>query len=362
MSKQLKDRITDAVRALAEGNGATLEAITLQPELMNLDCVIAQASDEGAKPELDVLAGVVALLLEEAANSLDPDPSRRTGSNQAIAARVALGLEPGTQGRPLRGRRGSKGRAEVIARWLGYQTASLFKERQDGRSAFDALIDDVTEYLVRYEVAHRVSEQRLAQQARRPPLESAMRVDWLPRFERYYRVWTAVSSLDGDLRAGLAQLRAENADDADYFARKSLYYNARFLHELLLYQDERGGLWILPDPASEQLVADAVWMIRKPTSLTEVDESMLRLATAEWAELALFFQATYRDAALKRITASWQEWLRSCACDLGSPSDGCAVHQCLHWTAIFISTLDAQWDTLADWYEITRPDSVVASS
>jgi hypothetical protein len=363
MSKQLTDRLADAVRALAEGEGATLEAITLQPELMSLGCVVSQASDHGRiAPELDIVAGVMALLLEEAANSLDPEPHRRTEPNRAVAARVAVALEPGTQGRPLRGRRGSTGRVPTIARWIGYEPPSLFNPRQNGRSPFDDLICDMAEYLARREVAHRVSEQRFAQQARRPPLESAMRVDWLPRFEDYFRIWSAVSGLDGDIRATLAHTREGDPDDVDYFARKSLYYNASFTSELWRFQRNRGGLWILPDPAAEQLIADATWMIHEPTPLSEVDESMLRLAIAGWEEIATFMQATHSDPAIKRITASWQDWLRSCSCDLEHPNEDCAVHKCLHWTAAFMSTLEAQWDALADWYQVERPISAVVSS
>src|ERR1700733_17212 len=360
MSKQLKERITDAVRALAEGNGATLDEVPLQPDLMSLGCVVAEASDHGRKAlDLDRTAAMVALLLEEAANALEEHPHAGTSPNRAAAARAALGLEPGTQGKPLRGRRGQPGRNGTIARWLSYQPASLSKPRQDGRSAFDALIEDVAEYVTRREVAYQVAEQRLAQQARRPPLESAMRIDWLARFERYYRVWSALSGLSGDLKTGLAAAHADHGDDVDYFARKSLYYNARFLYELQQYQRDGGGLWILPNPTAEQLVADAVWMLRKPTPLSEVDESMLRLAIASWDELAAFFDATYRDTALKRITADWQAWMQACSCDLENASEDCTVHQCLHWTDTFILMLDAQWDDLADWYQVARPGSAV---
>ncbi len=360
MSKQLKDAVVDSVRALAEAHGATLDAIASQPALMSLGCVIAVTEDrDHREPALDVIAAAVALLLEEAADALEENPRAGTEPNRAAAARAALGLEPGTQGKPLRGRRGQPGRAGTIARWLAYEPASLFKLRQDGRSAFDALVEDVAEQVTRREVAHRVTERRAAQQATRPPLESAMRVDWLPRFECYYRMWSAVSGLEGDLKQALAQARSQNADEADYFMRKSLHYYARFLYELRRYQDEGGGLWILPDPSAEQRVADAVWMIRKPTPQSEVDESVLRLAVASWDELALFFGATYDDAALRRIVESWSIWISACSCDLEAPGEDCAVHQCLRWAEAFIATVDTQWDMLADWYQVERPASTI---
>jgi hypothetical protein len=361
MSKQLRSAITTAIRALAEGHGATINAVASQADLMALGCVVAEASDHGrTTPSLDMAAGVVVLFLEEAADSLEEHPQAGTTPNRAAAARAALGLEPGTQGKPLRGQRGQTGRAGTIARWLAYQPASLFKTRKDGNSAFDALIVDMGEHLLRREVVFLIGEQRRAQQARRPPLESAMRVDWLARFERYYAIWSYIAGLRNDIAMALRELRAEETADTDYFVRKSLYYHACFLAELEAFTRERGGLWVLPDPKAEQLVADAVWLIRKPTTLTEIDESILRLAVGGWGEIATFVQATHTDAALRGLAETWRAWIASCACTTPeTPEPGCPVHQTLNWAASFMSALDEQWDLLADWYDVPRPASAV---
>jgi hypothetical protein len=361
MSEQLHTTVTGAIRALAENQGATIGAVASQADLMALGCVVSEASDHGrSTPPLDVVAGVVVLFLEEAADSLEENPHAGTTPNRAAAAQAALGLEPGTQGKPLRGRRGQTGRVGTIARWLAYEPASLFKSRQDGRSPFDALIEDIAEHLLRREVGYRVGEQRLAQRARRPPLESAMRVDWLPRFERYYAIWSYVAGLRNDIELALQNLRNNEAGDADYFVRKSLYYHACFLTELEAFTRQRGGLWVLPDPKAEQLVADAVWMIRKPTPLTEIDESVLRLAVGGWEEIATFVQATHTDAALRRIVETWRAWITSCSCkNLERPQKACSVHQSLGWTESFMRALDEQWDLLADWYDVPRPDTIV---
>jgi hypothetical protein len=159
---------------------------------------------------------------------------------------------------------------------------------------------------------------------------------------------------------GLDRLRADDPQGADYFTRKALYYLARFLRDLEVHTRERGGLWVLPDPKAEQTVADAVWMLRKPTPLTEIDESMLRLAIAGWEETATFVHATHTDTALKRIVDAWAIWMQACQCeDLEQPNEDCSVHQCLRWTSLFMSTLDAQWDMLADWYTATRHKTAV---
>lgn len=362
MSEQLQNAITTAIRALAEDHGAAISAAASQADLMALGCVVAEASDHGrTTPSLDIAAGVVVAFLEEAADSLEEHPQAGTTPNRAAAARAALGLEPGTQGKPLRGRRGQPGRVGTIARWLGYEPPSLFKPRQDGRSPFDALIADVAEHLLRREVAFLIGEQRLAQRARRPPLESAMRVDWLPRFERYYAIWSYIAGLRNDIEMALLKSRAGEVVDTDYFVRKSLYYQACFLTELETFTRDHGGLWVLPDPKAEQLIADAVWMIRKPTTLTEIDESVLRLAVGGWSEIATFVQATHTDTALRTLAETWRAWITSCTCkSTEQPEPDCPVHQTLSWAASFMAALDEQWDLLADWYDVPRPALAVS--
>jgi len=360
MSEQLRPALKAAIHRLAEGSGATIAAVTSEPDLMTLGCVVVEATDGRSTPPLDFIAGVVIVFLEQAADSLEELPHAGTTPNRAAAARAALALEPGTQGRPLRGRRGQTGRLGTVARWLSYETGSLSKPRQDGRSPFDALLDDVAEHLMRREVEHRITEQRLAQQARRPPLELAMRVDWLARFERYYAMWSYVSGVRSDVELAVASLRSGEPEDPDYFTRKSLYYLACFLRDLEAFTRQRGGLWIMPHPKAENTVADAVWLLRKPTPLTELDESMLRLAVDAMPEAAVFVKFTYTDQALQRLVVNWREWIDSCDCpDVEQPEANCRVHQTIGWARTFMGILDAQWDLLADWYEVPRTGTVV---
>jgi hypothetical protein len=218
----------------------------------------------------------------------------------------------------------------------------------------------MTEYVVRREIAYLVNEQRIMQQARRPPLESAMRVDWLPRFERYYAMWSYVAGIRYDLELAVVSGRDNNPPEADYFTRKSLWYYGCFARELEDFTREHGGLWVLPDPKAEQTIADAVWMLRKPTPLTELDESLLRIAVTGFDEMAVFIQSTNTDAALRRLTDMWQAWIESCDCpSLKKPRKRCAVHQCTSWTVAFMNALNQQWDLLADWYDVPRPQSAV---
>jgi hypothetical protein len=360
MSEQLRTRVVTAIRSLADGQGASVQAVALQADLMALESVVGAVGRGATTPDLDVLAGSVVLLLEEAANSLEEQPLAGTTPNRAAAARAALGLEPGTQGRPLRGRRNLPSRVGIIAGLLGYEPASLFRLRHDGRSAFDTLIDDVADFVVRREVAYLVAERRLAQQARRPPLESAMRVDWLSRFERYYAIWSYIAGIRYDVELALAASQHGEADELRFYAVKSLWYYARFVAELEAFNVERGGLWVTPDPAAEQRIADAVWLLREPTPLSELDDSVLRLVVAANSEFAVFFAIASDDPTLGSLAARWGTWIASCGCvDLESPDEDCRVHRSLAWTRTFMEDLDRQWDLLADWYDVPRPASQV---
>jgi hypothetical protein len=360
MSEQLKAGVAAAIQVLAEDRGALIEAVTSQADLMALGCVVADASAvERTAPSLDVVAGVVVLLLEEAADSLEEHPKAKSVPNRAAGARAALGLYPGTQGKPLRGRRGSPGRLGTIAEWLGYQPDSMFKPRQDGRSPFGALVEDMAEYVGRREIAYLVSEQRLAQQARRAPLESRMQIDWVKRFETYSRIWLQSSRTLEGIEQLLYYFRADAPDDAlsretrDHWLRMSLYYYTRLLAEIEEFERQYGCLWILPDTYAEARVATAVWTIQAAPFIdtAKYGESILRLGLRAFPESAAFVKATYTDAALQEWTNGWEDWLSECKCKRPkTPRSDCTVHSLLGVLRSYMLHIDEQWDLLADWY------------
>jgi hypothetical protein len=361
MSQELRTRIRAAVRALAESRGASLEAIALQVDLMTLSCVVADGAEQASgPPDASVVAAEAVLLLEEAANSLEEHPHAGTEPNRAAAARAMLGLESGTRGKPLRGRKGQPGRVGTIARWLNYQPASIFKPGVGRPSVFDTLIDEVTDYVVRREVAHLVAERHLAEHARRPPLESAMRIDWLGRFERYYAIWSYIAGIRYDVDLAVAAAGTSDEERVSFYSCKSLWYYARFVTELESFTTQHGGLWVTPDPAAEQRIADAVWLLREPTPFTELDDSLLRLAALDVHELAIFFSLVETEPTLRALAGRWQSWIEGCSCaDPNDPNTGCEVHAALRQTRIFMEDVNRQWDLLADWYDVPRPGSRV---
>jgi hypothetical protein len=355
MSELSRENVAAAIRALAEAHGATLDAVSSQAALMTLGCVVADASDEDA--ESGLVAGAVVGLLEDAANSLAEHPQASTVPNRAAAGRAALGLEPGTHDQPLRGRRGHPGRAATVARWLGYQTASLFRERRDGRTEFDAILDELTEYVVRREVAYEVKERRQEQQAYRPPLESAMRVDWVKRFEIYYRIWLHISRTIYALHLALERPREpdRSREECEQWARMALYHYARVLTELESFEQQYGCLWILPDSEAEANVATAAWGIQVgpfEEATAPYGSSILRLSLRTFPESVEFVEATYANAVLQKTTESWEEWLSQCKC--AKPQryhrQKCLVRMFLEFLGTYLMEMDAQWDILADWY------------
>jgi hypothetical protein len=361
MSGELKAEIPAALWSLVDGVGATIAAIEAQPALMALESVVAEADGaHGSAAPREVIAGVVAQFLEDAADSLEANPDAHTIPNEAKAAHAALNLKAGLQGKPYTGVKKRPGRADHIARWLGYQAPSLKKMRKDGTSPLGVVIDGMVEQLVRREVDYLVDARRRTQRARRPPLESAMRVEWLDRFERYFKIWAPISGLRHDLDIALDARQHGDTAEADLFIRKSLYHHAGFLTELKSFVSQHGGLWIFPDTRSEDDIADSSWFIREPIRLGEINESILRTTLANAPEVTLFMHATYTDRHLQPILDVWQKWIQSCQCSrLNRPRNDCRVHATIRWASFYMDAVEAQWDFLADWYDLPRPGTKI---
>lgn len=361
MSEELKARILAAIWSLVRGFGATIPEIRTQPALMTLECVVAEATAEGrTAASLDEVAGTVVRFLEEAADSLAQAPDATTVPNRAKAARAALSLKPELHARPYQAVKGREGRQLVISEWLDSPRESLDNKRQDGTSPMSDLIDPVAERLTLREIDYLINERRRAQRARRPPLESAMRVEWLGRFERYFKMWAPVSGLRHDLELALDARQRGGGAETDLFIRKSLYHHARFLTELGSFISQHGGLWILPDTRTEDAIADSSWFIREPMRLGEVNESILRMTFENASEVTLFMHATYTDRHVQPILDVWREWIQSCRCSrLNRPRNDCRVHATIRWASFYMDALEAQWDFLADWYDLPRPGTKI---
>lgn len=361
MSEELLARVSSAVSALVKGPGATLEAVGEQSALVTLECVIAEATGGGREAAtLDQTATVVITFLEEAADSLEQEPAGTIVPNEAKAARAALSLKPELVNRPYQAVRGRRGRQGTVAEWLDIAKESLELERTDGSTPLNDLLHPIAQHLVRRENTYLIERRRIAQRAHRPPLESAMRVEWLGRFERYFTIWASLSGLRHDLELGIHHHTRGELGDADWFIRKSLYYYARFLSDLSHFVSQHGGLWILPDTRTEDAIADSMWYVRKPMPSTEVSDSILLICFTATRDLAPFLHDTFVNRSLQPILAVWHEWVVSCRCQRPKkPRKDCAVHCTIEWARFYMDALEKQWDFLADWYDLPRPGTTV---
>jgi hypothetical protein len=356
MSEELRVRVLAAISSLAKGPGATLEAVSEQPDLVTLECVVAESTGGGrTAASLDDVAHTVITFLEDAADSLEQDPLATTVPNCAKAARAALSLKPELVGRPYQAVKGRRGRQTAIAEWLDISKERLDDVRADGISPMGDLIGPVTQHLLRRESTYLVESRRLAQRARRPPLESALQVDWLGRFECYAKIGASLSGLRNDINVGLAALRRSPEANIEARIRKALYYCAMYLVDLRRFVSEHGYLWIVPDADIEDTLADACWYIKLNTGLDEYDESILRLTFARYPELALFANATFCEPSLQPIVRRWRAWVMSCPCEtVTEPIDACEVHAVLRWITYYFEAIELQWNVLSDWYDRPR--------
>jgi len=362
MPNELRDEIGAALRELSDGEGATIKAVRAQRALVTLECAIGEATGGGRTPaRLDEIAATVVRFLEAAADSLEPDkkPSAAV-PNAAMAARAALGLKPELSGKPWRATRNRPGRQAVTVEWLDTDKEGLESQFADGTTARSHLLERMAEHLSLRDSEFVAETRRLAQRERRPPLESAMGLEWITRFERYAKISASVSGLRFDVELALDKRRQGREESAGLYARKALYYFAAFLTDMQHFYAEHGLLWIVPDAKAEDDIANAGWFIRKHTKLGDINESILRIAFGKHRELAPFMHATYAEGYLQPILARWQMWLATCQCaDAEHPERACLVHAMLRWATLYMDTIEEQWNLLSDWYDRPHGGSLV---
>jgi len=211
------------------------------------------------------------------------------------------------------------------------------------------------------------------QMEQRHPADSRLAVQWVERFEAYYRIWTPVYALGANLEAAITTRREEPAehppwdpdspepydpeDQADGYGRYALYAYAQFRLELKRFMTRHGGLWLLSDVDVEQQVADAVYRIGWHNPLNEDDDSWLRrfLADSRHEEPQHFAHMLKATNIGSQTLLEWQEYVASCHCaDLEQGEEGCQVHATIRACHDYCQLIDQDWLKIADWY---RPGS-----
>lgn len=298
------------------------------------------------------------------------------GGAYGESAAILYGLDQGTRLHTSRARR------ELAAAKLE-RSADTFRKRYE-----PTMLAEITTQLLTLcteQHSKRVREQR----DRQHPAESAMAVEWLRRFEAYYRIWAPVSGLGNDLTAYRSTLiehgrpydrrfgtRApedegySQEEQAEGYARFALYHYARFEWEVRQFVTSSGGLWLLSEAGAEQALSDAVYRIAFHTPWNERDQSYLRSLIAETPGQELHgFLEHFAATELGRTTHNeWQEWVVTCNCHWEITAAGdehfptsakhqgidpsCEVHKTIAACGEYCELVDIDWRKVADWYHL----------
>jgi hypothetical protein len=351
--------LSDVYRALIAlvEPGATVEAIGLSTLLELLELPLATATDEGRiEATRDEVAAAVRRFLQTVADDIQSDPSL-PGAGQGVAAQYLLALVRGTEGWP------PEARKDRAAQELGIQRGTLTQRRPGKKTHLERLVDLLGQAVFAAETEYRLRQraQRLAE--RRRPAESALGINWLARFERYYSVWTTVFALKGDLEIAVGRLHAADEPEFELYSQQSLYWYARFRAAMDSFERDFGGLWLTPDAEVEDRIADAIYRIGRASPCREIDDSYLRTLMRRDRELDTFVANT--SDRLSEIQEHWGGWIRACRCrsddadQVDVISEDCRLHRVISACRTYISAVDDQWGALADWYEAHRPRTAV---
>jgi hypothetical protein len=289
------------------------------------------------------------------------------GGELGEACGYLFGLVPGT-----RGWRPGDLRKEA-ARVYGMQPDTFRKEPEQLH------IGQVAEQILRLCHEQRLRTERINLE-RRHPADSRLAIQWLDRFEAYYRMWTPISRLGEDLLAAITTRRepdlgyppwdpdlkepsAEEWVDNEYqakgYVRGALYSYAWFQLELNRFMVRHGGLWIFSDAEVEQEIADAIYKISWYNTFNTLDDSWLRrlLSQSQFEEELSFIELLRAMPIGPSVHAEWQEFAASCECeDDEQPRRDCRVHAVINACQIYCELVDGEWYKIADWYhEGTRP-------
>jgi hypothetical protein len=293
-------------------------------------------------------------LLRRAVDQLDGEMGEACG--------YLFGLVPGTRGwKP-------KDLRERAASLYNQQPETFRKEPEQLH------IGQVAEEILKLCHEQRLRVERVKLE-RRHPADSRLAVQWLDRFEAYYRIWTPISRLGDDLKAAIATRREPDLghppwnpegsdpdwngpqDQARGYVRGALYAYAWYQLELRRFMVRHGGLWIFSSAETEQEIADCIYKIGWYTTFNTEDDSWLRrlLAQSQYEEELSFVQLLRAMPIGPSVHQEWQEFAASCDCeDDDHPKDDCRVHALIKSCERYCELVDAEWYKIADWY---HPDT-----
>lgn len=303
------------------------------------------------------------------------------------AALALFGLDPG--GRALN----TKDRRERAARHLDRQPDTF-------QRTYEAdLLADVADRIVGLAEDQQLREVR-AQLEWRHPAESRLAVQWVERFEAYYRIWTPAWALGAELTAyrhtllepGRPYDRApgtDSPDDAGYtqeqqaegYAAYGLYRWAWLQWHVRQFTLQHGGMWLLSSADAETKAVDLLYEVDwRVTVYNERDQSWLRnlVSQTRGQELDHFQSMLTSTATGSERLREWLSWCRACECTWGTTKDidgrfptsvtepgisqDCQLHKVVAACDGYCSLIEEEWLKIADWYHLgIRPSHGVRS-
>lgn len=323
------------------------------PALMEAARIVDMADDEMDGP------AAISAVLRTALDTFG-------GGATQEAAEYLLGLYPGSQIWP-EGRR-QKEAAEILE--LSVETFRK-KPRAD-------MLAQIAEAILERCHDARLRSARVDMEQRRHPADSRLAVQWVERFEAYYRIWTPAYALAEDLEAAIDTYLEEPSEhppwapesdqpydrdrQAQGYGHSALYRLTEFWLELRRFKSRHGGLWLLSDAQVEQDVADAVYRIGWHNDLSDGDESFLRrlLADSRHEEVEHFWNVLQGFPRGMEINRRWQEMIRQ-GVGLTTEEEKAKSQVWLTIAACrdYCRLIDEDWLRIADWYreapQMTEP-------
>lgn len=310
---------------------------------------LADAASIGGFVDEDVPAGIT-LLLKQAVDALG-------GGSAQDAAEYSLGLYPGTALWKNVSRRLSAAEAYGSA-------VDTFRKNHER-----PLLAQVAESILVICQEGKMRAANIEMQAQRHPADSRLAVQWIERFEAYYRIWTPAYALAADLDAAIDTYLEEPtphppwAPDSDVpydrdaqargYGRSALYRLAEFWLEMRRFMHRHGGMWLFSDPQVEEKVSDAVYRIGWHNSLSDRDESFLRrhLADSRHEEPAQFWDIIQAFKQGNEIDANWQQMiLDAVPCVTDEQKAGSQAWLTIQACRDYCRLVDEDWLRIADWY------------
>jgi hypothetical protein len=215
----------------------------------------------------------------------------------------------------------------------------------------------------------RLRAANVEMQHQRHPADSRLAVQWIERFEAYYRIWTPAFALAADLEAAVDTYLEEPtehppwAPDSDIpydrdaqargYGRSALYRLTEFWLEMRRFMHRHGGMWLFSDPQVEDDVADATYRIGWHNSLSDRDESFLRrhLADSRHEEPAQFWDIIQAFSQGNDIDKNWQQMILEAAlCTTEEQKAGSQAWLTIQACKDYCDLIDQDWVRIADWY------------